>query len=308
MADVALPKLSIGLPVYNGEEYLSETLDALLAQSFRDFEIIVSDNASTDRTPEICRAYASADPRVKYRPCATNIGGAANFNRCLELAQAGLFKWAAVDDLCAPDFLELCVRTHEEASVDVAVVMTRAVLARPDGTVFSEETEYLGLDDDRAWRRFAQILRRVNEANALYGVIRRDLLLSTNRHGSFPESDYVLLGELALRGRIVIVDLPRFTRRVHDDLPEVLPDLRKAREAWFKTYDSRWRGRTPIHLLVALEFAKAAWSAPLNRRQRVRCVIEVPRVYSYRKLRAWAGRVKRRIRARARGASRAVSR
>ena len=68
------PLLSIGLPVYNGERFLAQALDCLLAQTFRDFEIIISDNASTDRTPEICRAYARRDPRVRYVCNQRNLG------------------------------------------------------------------------------------------------------------------------------------------------------------------------------------------------------------------------------------------
>jgi glycosyltransferase involved in cell wall biosynthesis len=76
-----LPKLSIGLPVYNGEKFLSEALDRFLAQTFKDFEIIICDNASTDRTPQMCREYAERDPRVRYCRDERNLGSVANLNR-----------------------------------------------------------------------------------------------------------------------------------------------------------------------------------------------------------------------------------
>src|SRR5258705_589930 len=107
-------KLSIGLPVYNGERFLAQALDCLLAQTFRNFEIIISDNASIDRTPEICRAYAQRDCRVRYVRNRRNLGAIANFNRVFELSAAPLFKWAAPDDLYDKIYLDSCVRILDD--------------------------------------------------------------------------------------------------------------------------------------------------------------------------------------------------
>lgn len=85
-------RVSIGLPVYNGEQYLAKALDSLLAQTFTDFEVIISDNASTDRTSEICAAYLERDPRIRYYRNQQNIGAAPNFNRTFELATGMYFK------------------------------------------------------------------------------------------------------------------------------------------------------------------------------------------------------------------------
>src|SRR5688572_7662493 len=107
------PKVSIGLPVYNGENYLSQALDSLLGQTYSDFELIISDNGSTDRTQEICRAYAIKDRRVRYFRSATNRGAAWNFNNVFALSSGKYFKWAAHDDICAPEFLERCLEVLE---------------------------------------------------------------------------------------------------------------------------------------------------------------------------------------------------
>ena len=104
------PRLSIGIPVYNGESFLAQALDSLLAQTFHDFEIVISDNASTDRTPEICHAYVQRDPRVRYVRNPLNLGSVPNFNRVFEPSTAPLFKWAAHDDLHHETYLERCVR------------------------------------------------------------------------------------------------------------------------------------------------------------------------------------------------------
>src|SRR5690348_7532956 len=115
-----LPAVSVGLPVYNGALYLSRAVDSLLAQSFGDFEIIISDNASTDDTERICRAYAARDPRIRYVRSDTNRGLLWNFRRVLELARAPYFKWMAHDDECEPDLLRRCV---DELDADPGLVL-----------------------------------------------------------------------------------------------------------------------------------------------------------------------------------------
>src|ERR1700754_583434 len=101
----AAPRLSIGLPVYNSEDYLAESLEALLGQSFEDFELIISDNASTDGTADICRRYRGQDSRIRYIRQPRNIGGAPNHNFLVHEARGELFKWASHDDLYARDLL-----------------------------------------------------------------------------------------------------------------------------------------------------------------------------------------------------------
>ena len=131
-----MPKLSIGIPVFNGQSLLQKLLDSLLAQTFRDFEILICDNASSDRTPQICREYVRNDSRVYYVRNQRNLGAVANFNRVFELSTAPLFKWAAHDDLYHETYLDACVRLLEE-NPDVVLAHT--------GTAFiNEKGELLG--------------------------------------------------------------------------------------------------------------------------------------------------------------------
>lgn len=101
------PLVSIGMPVYNGAAFIREALDSLLAQTFTDFELIISDNASTDETEAICREYATKDHRIRYIRQSKNRGAAANFQFVLNEGVGEYFMWAAADDLWAPAFLEL---------------------------------------------------------------------------------------------------------------------------------------------------------------------------------------------------------
>ncbi|MEO1543162.1 MAG: glycosyltransferase family 2 protein, partial [Pseudomonadota bacterium] len=122
------PKVTIGVPVYNGEAYLAEALDSILGQTFGDFEVIISDNASCDRTEDICRDYASRDPRITYIRQEKNAGAAPNFNLLVSLAKGKYFKWAASDDLIAPEFLASCLEALESNSnASIAMTQTRIV-------------------------------------------------------------------------------------------------------------------------------------------------------------------------------------
>ena len=98
------------MPVYNGEEYIALAIRAVLDQTFSDFELIISDNASEDRTEDICREFASLDSRIRYYRNSENIGTAGNNNRLLELARGEFFRWSNADDLFAPRFHELCLK------------------------------------------------------------------------------------------------------------------------------------------------------------------------------------------------------
>src|SRR5215471_13265296 len=122
------PLLSIGLFVYNGERFLEETLVSILNQTFTDFELIISDNASTDRTGQIAQAYAERDNRIRYYRSEKNMGAGWNVRRVYELATGKYFKQAAADDLLEPDFLRLCVEALEnDPSCVVAYPKTKVV-------------------------------------------------------------------------------------------------------------------------------------------------------------------------------------
>ena len=104
-----VPLVSIGMPVFNGEDYVEAALDSILTQTFTNFELIISDNASTDRTEEICNDFADSDDRIRYYRQEKNLGAAANFNRVFELSSGKYFKWAAHDALQSLDDAELAL-------------------------------------------------------------------------------------------------------------------------------------------------------------------------------------------------------
>jgi glycosyltransferase involved in cell wall biosynthesis len=230
MPSQRLPQISVGLPVYNGEAYLRTTIAALLGQTFRDFELVISDNCSTDATAEICRAFAEQDPRVKYYRNERNLGAATNFNRVVELAGGELFAWANHDDLWADTYLEKCAQAFR-VSPDAVLAYARSALIDESGARLMPLKDRLALDDKRPvrrLRRFHDLFREIDRKGGwhdgereglwipVYGLVRKALLQQTPLIGPYISSDTVLLEELLMLGRFVEIDDELFFKRDHE--------------------------------------------------------------------------------------------
>ena len=195
------PRLTIGLPVYNGEKYIAESLDALLGQSYTDFELIISDNASTDRTGDICRQYEKQDSRVRYVRQPQNIGLAPNHNFVVYEARGELFKWASNDDLYACDLLKLCIEALDEYP---QVVLAHSWTAKidPSGTVTDAYEYPLTTATPRAPERFRSILFD-SGGDDDYGVMRTEVLRRTAMKESYHHADHTIVAELGLAGPLL---------------------------------------------------------------------------------------------------------
>ena len=232
------PLVTIGVPVYNGEAMLGEMLASLEAQTFRHFAVVICDNASTDRTPEIARAFCARDPRFTYHRNPENIGAAPNFNRVFELGHGTrYFKWAPHDDLYAPTWLERCVELLE--ADPTAVIAWSVVVVRDevgDGRALDHASYGRGVEarfrDDQGrqcWtmgprhlaegddpaHRLSEMLNRMIGCFAFLGLIRTEALRRTNLHRSYYGADRSLLAELVLLGRCRQVPEPLYTNRYH---------------------------------------------------------------------------------------------
>lgn len=231
------PRVSVGLPVYNGENYLAETLDSLLSQVFADFELIISDNASTDATEEICRSYAAQDRRIRYYRNDVNLGAARNFCRLFDLASGEYFKWASHDDLCAPTYLERCVEALDR-DPRVVLCYTRAQAIDKHGNVVLNFNSKPKLGSLRPRERFFTSVcvdhpQITIVPSIIFGVIRADILKKTPLIGNYVSSDGVLLGELALHGQFYEVPEFLFYYRHHAQQSWRATGGRWAAEAWF---------------------------------------------------------------------------
>ena len=260
------PKVSIGLPVYNGDEFLEKAIESILAQSFTDFELIISDNASTDKTTAICQQYAAHDQRIRYYRNPTNIGGANNGNRTVLLAEGEYFRWAAHDDLCAPRLLEKCVAVLEQRA-EVVLCYTQTVnidqLRRTIGLVTLNRATA-----DQPYRRFRDLAFRNDYCEPSYGLIRRHILRQTRLEQDFTGSDRVLLCELAFRGKFYEIPEPLFYKRHHSK--NTYLDWR-ARMAWF---NPAWKGKITFpNWLQFFNYFGAIRQAPIASHQKLFCYL-----------------------------------
>ncbi len=266
-----LPIVSIGLPVFNGEDYLEAALESLLTQTFTDFELIISDNASTDRTAAICEAYAAKDARIRYHRNDYNIGAAENFNRVFHLSRGKYFKWAAHDDLCAPTFLERCIEILEQ---DSSVVLCAPKTGRIDWAGNAQPTkqdEARHLDSWQAPDRFRAIVLHTFWSYELFGLIRSAALRKVRLQRSNYGTDRVILAELSLHGRFMLIPETLFFRRFHLKQSTCIQSA-KERQQWHSGDRKRsfWECGT-------VGFLQAIVQAPLTDAERIRCLGVVAR-------------------------------
>ncbi len=222
------PKLSIGMPVYNGAKFINEALQSLLVQTFEDFELIISDNASSDRTESICREYASRDKRIKYYRQETNRGAVWNFNHVFKLARGKYFKWAAYDDICKPTFFSRCIDVLDK---DPSVLWCHTRSGKIDAsskeilgwkTCQNKELPRNNYSSLSPHKRFKGVLLGTNWCVDSYAVFRVDALKNTRMFLPYFGAEKVLLGEMSLRGCYKEVPEKLFYQRLHPDAASCL--------------------------------------------------------------------------------------
>lgn len=211
----AIPRLTVGLPVYNGAELLAGSIEALRGQTYEDFELIISDNASTDGTADICRFYEQQDPRIRYFRQPRNIGSAANHNFLIDQARGELFKWASHDDLYDRELLRRCVDALDERP---HIVLAHSWTAMIDSScTVTIALEYpLATASPRAPERFRSVLFG-RGGDDFYGVMQKRALRPALHHGSYHRSDRTLVAELSLYGPFYQVPEWLYFRREHPE-------------------------------------------------------------------------------------------
>lgn len=265
------PSVSIGLPVYNGETYLEVALASIAAQSFTDYELIISDNASEDGTQSICESYAARDVRIRYYRNPTNIGGDRNYYRCFELSRGDYFLGVAHDDRLHEDYLRAVIGVLE---ADPSVVFCHSRAHQMDGSGAVE-----GTYDARPFSESPVPHERFRDAIGLrpviahLGVLRTSTLRQMPPLLAYPSSDAYWQAELALRGRLVEIPEALFFRRTHIQSGGTIPIHERI----------RWSNPAKAGAVIfpswrrPAEYARSVLRVPLTLSERVLCFREILR-------------------------------
>jgi hypothetical protein len=272
------------LPVYNGERWLRRSVEALLAQTRRDFVLVISDNASTDATERIARELEAADDRIRYHRNEHNVGVFRNYDIAFGLTRSTWFKWASCNDLCAPRFLEACIEALEADP--------SALLAYPVTTLFTTDTAAgeryghdLDLRDADPVTRFRRALAETRLNNAFNGVYRADALRRTSLNGEYMGSDIVVVAEIALRGKVLRLPESLFFRRMTSDAASSTKDEQGKRD--FFTGSGRDIHGTPT-LDMHHQLFLSVWRSPLSLRERLRAWTYLGRRVWWTKQELWS--------------------
>jgi glycosyltransferase involved in cell wall biosynthesis len=284
------PLVSIGLPVYNGAEFVARALRSLRDQDYERLEIIVSDNGSDDDTEAICRSVAVTDDRVRYLRSPRNRGAAWNYVTVFEAATGEYFKWAAHDDLCRPTFVSQCVAVLED-DPGAVLCYPRTELIDLDDRPTATFDDGLALGEEEPGARLARLLDHEGEYHPIFGVIRRDALAATQVMGGYVGADVVTLAELALRGRFVEVEERLFLRRYHRGTSVIANPDPRSRAVWFDPDHSSRRPMPTARLTV--ELLRAATRSPLPPATRSQAALTVARHWAAPRWRDIGGEVKR---------------
>ncbi len=263
------PKVSIGLPIYNGERYLAEAIESVLTQTFTDFELVICDNASADGTRDICESYAARDRRVRYFRNRVNIGGFPNHNRVFAMCSGDYFGWTSDDDVRAPGHVAACVAGLDS---DPGVTLCYTLSGRIDehGDPLPTTEPDLRVTSPDPVTRFTDLIHRSYSLEPIYGLMRTSVLRKTPLEAPYADSDRVLLADLGLRGRFLRIDEELFYRREHPMRSVNVYPSRADRTAWF---DPAHAGKFvwPFHRQM-FEYGKVIARAPVSWRDKVRCI------------------------------------
>ena len=256
------PLISVAMPVYNGEPYIAEAIECVLNQTYPNLELVISDNASTDQTEQICRTFAAKDHRIIYIRNATNIGAAKNYNQAFRRTSGPFFRWHNADDLCSPKLHAMCLLELVN-NPDTVLSYGKTVIIDSQGEVIEPYDDNLDLRQDKPSDRFKAFFKQVGLTNVIYGLMRRSAVENTALmgDGAFFASDINFMAEMTLYGKFRELPATLFSRRMHVQA-----------SSWERKNDevqqTFWQGHNHAFVLPNwkkdLAYIKAMYRAPID--------------------------------------------
>jgi glycosyltransferase involved in cell wall biosynthesis len=212
------PLVTIGVPVYNEAKFIAESLENMLGQSYRNLEVLIADNGSTDGTDDIYKRYAAQDSRIRVIRHPQNIGQNANFNLLPREARGTYFCWASAHDLLEKTFVEDCVKALE-ARPDAVLAYPRTVYLDEHGNKTGEKHRDFDIRSMKAPERFLEVMWRV-DCNYVYGMYRLKPMQESHLFQKVPAADRVFLSEMALKGTFVPGETFKYYRPNRGTVPQ----------------------------------------------------------------------------------------
>ena len=247
MASTKTPRVTLAMPVYNGERYMEEALRSMTAQDFEDLEILINDNASTDRTAEIAQDYASKDKRIRHIRNETNLGAAPNYDRGLELARGEFLKWCAHDDTISENFVSACVKALDaEPAASMAFGRVQCIDSQGEFIPVRPGAQLGAVLFDDPAERFHHTIMNSGSCYPIFGLFRTEALRKSLGHQPYYGSDRALLAELALMGKMIEVEEAIAFNRDHEARSMNIGD-QKLKRRWQSAKAGRWANSVEIN-------------------------------------------------------------
>lgn len=248
------PLVSIGLPVYNGEKYIYNSIQAVLNQTYKNLELIICDNCSNDRTPIICKEIQNSDNRIKFYRNSKNIGASHNYNMTFKLSKGKYFAWCAHDDLYHKRYIEKCLRELEN-DPQAVLAYAKTINIDENGIEIGYDATKLKVESNKASERFESLIQYGIKCNPVFGLIRRDILQETKLIEHHAMGDKRFLAKLALKGPFKEIKSYLFYRRVHEgQSAKMMNNYRK----WAIWFDPKLRGKHLFpNISLYLEFVRS---------------------------------------------------
>ncbi len=285
--ETSQPLVSIGLPVYNGSNFIEDAIDSILGQTYSNIELIICDNASTDSTAELCRRYVESDARVSYYRQIKNLGAARNFNCAFNKSKGKYFKWASHDDLLESDYIDNCVSFLEKHPDFVLCWPYMDFIDEAGRFIGRQAMNNLSISQETFASRIRQLfdfqIAGDDVIPTIFGLMRSDALRQTRLWQRFISSEEILMLELLLQGKVWQLEKTGFHFRIHDDSAFHKNRTPAEREKWFDT-DKHYVLQFPVWFLLARYYALIAKSQ-IGHAEKLRCYYEITRraVYLWRR-------------------------
>jgi glycosyltransferase involved in cell wall biosynthesis len=267
------PRVSIGLPVYNGERFVAEAIESVLAQTFGDFELIISDNGSTDGTTEIASRFAREDSRVRHLRHSETRGARWNFNTAFEASTGELFVWLASDDSWEPELLERCVAALDEDPGVVLAFSSVAYVDEHSAPLDLTRDLTMRVDSPQSHTRFWDLLMSHHDCLPIFGVMRAEVLRRTPLLPPYAMGDHLLLAELGLHGRFRLIEDQLFRSRLHTNQSIQAFSIWVDHHAYSEWFEASRPGQVRFpQWRVQGDLLRMLGRAPLSTRERVLCL------------------------------------